>query len=80
MAAIEVAHVRRGSHAGMAQKPDDWNTLSLCHECHMRQHQMGEQSFEQWANIDMRRLADAFAVASPKSLEIRRAKQERANV
>lgn len=80
MAAIEVAHVRRGAHAGISQKPDDWNTISLCHECHAQQHRLGEQSFEKLHNIDMRFLANAFAIASPKSLEIRRQKKDRGYV
>lgn len=61
----------------MGQKPDDWNTISLCRDCHVKQHSMGERSFEQWAKIDMQHLADCFAVASPKAREIRQAKQER---
>lgn len=77
-AAIEVAHVRNGSRAGIAQKPDDWAVISLCHECHVRQHQMGEKSFEAWAQIDMAHLAQAFAAASPKAGEIRLTQRARA--
>lgn len=70
-AAIEVAHVRRGSDAGMGRKPSDFWAISLCHECHAAQHRMGEQSFEELHNIDMRALAEEFAAASPKAGEIK---------
>ena len=77
MVAIEVAHVRIGSGAGMAQKPDDWNTVSLCKPCHTSQHHVGERTFWVGANIDPVELADAFARASPKAAEIRAKKAER---
>lgn len=76
-AAIEVAHVRRGSGAGMGQKPDDWQTLSLCRECHSEQHRVGEESFEKLHNFSMAEMAAAFAKASPKAFEIAQAKRER---
>jgi len=68
--AIEVAHVRIGSGAGMGQKPDDFHTISLCRDCHQSQHSLGEKSFETLNGIDMRALADEFAKASPKAREI----------
>lgn len=68
-AAIEVAHVRIGSGAGMGQKPDDWRAVSLCHECHVRQHTLGEATF--WTGRDVEALIDAFCKASPKAAEIR---------
>lgn len=77
MTAIEVAHVRIGSGAGMAQKPDDWNTVSLCKPCHYSQHYVGEKTFWQSAGIDPIALAEAFAKASPKAPEIRAKKAER---
>lgn len=77
MMPIEVAHVRRGSDAGMGRKPSDWNTISLCREHHAEQHRMGEQSFELKHGIDMADLAAEFAAASPKALEIRREQRER---
>lgn len=81
MSAIEVAHVRLGSGAGLSQKPDDWRTVSLCRECHTMQHNMGEASF--WAVMQDRSpveaLIEAFCNASPKAAEIRRVKAERAN-
>lgn len=76
-AAIEVAHVRVGTNTGIGQKPDDWWVISLCHECHSRQHQIGEQSFERENNISMRGLAEEFANASPRKLEIRAEKAGR---
>jgi hypothetical protein len=74
---IEVAHVRRGSGAGMGQKPDDWNTLSLCRDHHAEQHRLGEGSFEKRHTIDIRALADEFAAKSPRASQIRQAKWER---
>lgn len=76
-AGIEVAHVRIGTGAGMAQKPDDWHTVSLCKQCHQRQHQIGERSFWAGAKIDPLVLANEFAKASPKAREIADAKRER---
>lgn len=68
-AAIEVAHVRNGTNGGMGMKPSDRWCLSLCHDCHARQHSMGEQSFEQmaWGRPGaMLELAETFAKASPQ--------------
>ena len=69
MAAIEVAHVRLGSGAGLGQKPDDWRTVSLCSYCHRQQHTIGEETF--WNGKDVEALIDAFCKASPKAAEIR---------
>lgn len=52
----------------MGQKPDDWRTVSLCRECHQRQH-TGEATF--WQGRDVEALIDAFCKASPKAAEIR---------
>lgn len=74
--AIEVAHVRIGSGAGMGQKPDDWRTVSLCKQCHQGdQHNNGERTF--WRGLDVDALMDAFAKASPKAREIAAVKRER---
>lgn len=75
MAGIEVAHVRLGNHAGMGQKPDDWNTVSLCKHCHDSQHRLGEQTF--WRNRQVDALIEAFCKASPKAHEIRQIRRER---
>lgn len=79
--AIEVAHVRMGSGAGMGQKPDDWRTVSLCRKCHAEQHRIGEDSFwgEWWSDDGTHgwdrgnpyELIEAFCKASPKAAEIR---------
>lgn len=69
MAAIEVAHVRLGSGAGMGQKPDDYRTVSLCKPCHQRQHNIGEITF--WRGTDVEALIAAFCKASPRAREIR---------
>lgn len=73
--AIEVAHVRLGTGAGMGQKPHDWHTVSLCRDCHATQHTIGEKTFWTQAKIDPIRLAEEFATASPKAQEIRDAKR-----
>lgn len=73
-------HVRRGSGAGVGQKPDDWNTVSGCQGHHAEQHRIGEESFEDRYQIKLASLAAEFAAASPKAAEIRRIQQERANV
>lgn len=83
MQAIEVAHVRIGTGAGMGQKPDDWHTVSLCggrDGCHARQHTQGERTFWANANIDPIALANEFAKASPKAREIADVKKDRGNV
>lgn len=42
---VEVAHIRKGTHTGLSQKPSDWNTLPLDFRLHRGQHQEGEISF-----------------------------------
>lgn len=74
---IEVAHVRIGSGAGVGQKPDDWNTISLCRDCHRLQHRIGEKAFEKRYGIDMTAMAADFAKASPKRHEIEQVQRER---
>ena len=76
--AIEVAHVRLGSGAGIGQKPDDWRTVSLCKGCHYVQHVEGEKTFwEQCIDRDPESLIEAFCKASPKASEIARIRKER---
>ena len=75
-AGIEVAHVRLGSGAGMGQKPDDWRTISLCHECHAAQHRLGERTFWE-AHGSPESVIAAFCKASPKAAEIRAIRKER---
>lgn len=72
---IEFAHVRLGSAAGIGQRPDDWNAVSLCRAHHARQHEQGERTF--WAGVDVQKLLQAFCDASPKASEIRHIKRER---
>jgi hypothetical protein len=73
-APIEVAHVRIGSGAGMGQKPDDWRTVSLCKDCHTRQH-TGERTF--WQGRDVEALIRAFVAASPRRAQIEQEQRER---
>jgi len=75
---IEVAHVRLGSGAGTGQKPDDWNTVSLCQHHHTEQHRIGERTF--WQRVawrDPAELIAEFIKASPRKLEIERVQRER---
>jgi hypothetical protein len=82
------AHVRFGSHTGMAQKPDDWRTVSLCDGpyshadggkgCHQRQHDTSEPEFWRKAEIDVEQLIAEFCIFSPKAAEIRAIKAQRA--
>jgi hypothetical protein len=72
---IEFAHVRKGSGAGMGQKPDDWRGVSLCAEHHRQQHQIGEDAF--WKGIDVEALIAAFVAASPRRSQIAQAQRER---
>ena len=63
--AIECAHVRSGTDGGMGMKPSDRWCISLCKDCHARQHQIGEAAFEREAGIDMKMLAQLFFAKSP---------------
>ena len=62
---IECAHVRRGTDGGIALKPSDRWTISLCRDHHLEQHQIGEAAFEKRYDIDLRDLAEEFARRSP---------------
>ena len=64
--AIECAHVRDGTDGGTGIKPSDCWTISLCRDCHARQHQIGEASFERERGINMKALAQEFVRHSPK--------------
>lgn len=65
----------------MGQKPDDWFTVSLCKECHFRQHYQGERTF--WVDYakyhgnTVQQLMDAYCKASPRAREIAEMKRER---
>lgn len=63
--AIECAHVRNGTDGGTGIKPSDRWCISLCKDCHTRQHVLGEVSFELENNIDMKALARVFFAKSP---------------
>jgi hypothetical protein len=73
---IEAAHVRKGSGAGLGQKPSDYFAVSLCSRHHQQQHTMGEDTFWQLyqtaSGQDVGKLLDAFCRASPKQAEIAR--------
>ncbi len=79
---IEVAHVRIGNVGGIGRKPSDYYTVSLCGGLdghHAESHRIGDQSFQKKYGLDLRALADEFAAASPKAMQIRDAKREREN-
>lgn len=65
MAGIECAHVRTGTDGGTGIKPSDRWVISLCRDCHARQHQVGEAAFEAEMHIDMKALAQMFFKLSP---------------
>ena len=62
---IECAHVRMGTDGGMGLKPSDRWTISLCHDHHVEQHQIGERAFEERYDLSMKGLAREFAQRSP---------------
>lgn len=62
---IECAHVRRDTDGGIALKPSDRWTISLCRDHHGEQHRVGEATFEKRYGVDLRQLAEAFARRSP---------------
>lgn len=66
---IEAAHVRINSGAGVGAKPSDFRAVSLCRDCHQRQHMVGERTF--WGDRDVEALIDEFCKASPKAREIK---------
>jgi hypothetical protein len=76
-AGIEVAHVRMGSGAGMGQRPHDYRTVSLCKDCHVRQHSIGERTFwEEYRKANgctVEELIQAYCKASPVAREIKEA-------
>jgi len=74
--AIEVAHVRLGSGAGMGQKPSDWHAVSLCKLCHAKQHTIGERTFWAQSGVNIEVLIDAFCKVSPCANEIRLLRSE----
>ena len=68
--AIECAHVRTGTDGGMGMKPSDRWCISLCRDCHAKQHSIGETSFADMHQIDMLGLARDFFLASPYRREL----------
>lgn len=63
--AIDAAHVRFGSLAGMGRKPPDSEVLPLCRAHHMEQHSVGELSFWAAVGIAPRELAAKLWELSP---------------
>lgn len=91
MTNVQAAHVRYGSGAGMAQKPDDWRTVPMCSGpfanalgeagCHTSQHDGGEPSF--WEayrvvhNQTVEQLIEELIASSPKRREIQEIRSAR---
>lgn len=63
--AVECAHVRNGTDGGTSMKPSDRWCISLCRECHRKQHLIGEESFAALHGIDLKKLAGTFFAKSP---------------
>jgi hypothetical protein len=74
-APIEFAHVRKGSGAGMGQKPDDFRAVALCKTCHQRQHTEGEVTF--WTGHNVEAIIEAFQRTSPAWRDIQAVLKER---
>ena len=62
---IECAHVRCGTDGGLALKPSDKWTVSLCQDHHLEQHEIGEPMFEAKYDLNLLELATEFARRSP---------------
>jgi hypothetical protein len=81
VAAIEVAHVRIGSDAGIGRKPSDDRSVPLCRDCHRDQHTRGERSFwADYASLKGHTVEDVIAElvkTSPRRLEIEQVRRER---
>ena len=67
---IDCAHIHTDTDGGMALKPSDRWTISLCRHHHIEQHQIGEAAFEKRHGIDMRELAIEFARRSPNRAKL----------
>lgn len=90
---VVAAHVRRGSHTGIGQKPDDWRCVPLCDGpysgingtlgCHNIQHGLNMSEPEFWEiyrqlhGQTVEQLIASLIQASPKRREIEAAQQER---
>ena len=62
---IECAHIRIGTDGGMALKPSDRWTISLCRVHHAEQHRLGEVAFSKQYDLDLLNLAREFTRLSP---------------
>jgi hypothetical protein len=69
-AGIECAHVRVGTDGGVGIKPSDKWTVPLCRDCHARQHQIGEESFEKQWGVNLKAVAEALFRASPHRFKL----------
>ena len=69
-AGIECAHVRVGTDGGVGIKPSDKWTVPLCRDCHARQHQIGEESFEKQWGVNLKAVAEALFRHSPHRFKL----------
>lgn len=66
---IVAHHAREGANGGMGLKPDDTTAVPLCDLAHAIVHQIGWQSFEKRYGVDLSRIAEALAKASPHRIK-----------
>lgn len=64
----EPHHLRTAANSGVGLKPDDRQTVSLCHFHHMRLHTIGTKSFEAETGLDLMEIARGLAVRPPPDL------------
>lgn len=63
---VRACHRRKGSHAGMTQKPHAWRQFPACDGAHSDdQHQHGESDFERRWNIDLDKICEEHWRAWP---------------
>jgi hypothetical protein len=66
----EAAHVRTGTDGGMGMKPGDNYVIPLCSEHHAEQHRIGEASFQERYQFDMKATAEALWKKSTASKKV----------
>lgn len=72
---ITFFHVDRAGYKGVSIKVPDWFGLSMCQD-HHNEYGLGPTTFEEKYKMDLVALAEEFALRSPKSYEMRMARQE----
>lgn len=67
----EAAHVRRGTNGGTGMKPGDNWSIPLCSDHHREQHSIGEASFAERYQIELKETASMFWEKSPAGIKYR---------